>query len=71
MSTSRLQLSMVNSALVQANAKMPDFSTYTESPILDDSGRRISYMELNSGDFLPLADAAISSMPPPPSPTAS
>lgn len=63
MSLSRTRLAAVNAALVQAVSKAPAFSHYEESPVLDDTGRRISFMDLDSGDFLALTDPAMPSVP--------
>ncbi|KAF2648869.1 hypothetical protein K491DRAFT_561090, partial [Lophiostoma macrostomum CBS 122681] len=64
-SISVARLAALNSALLQLSLSVPNFSFVPESPAIEDSERRISYMDVDtSGDFLPIADQTIPTLPP-------
>jgi hypothetical protein len=64
-SISRARLAALNSALLQASLSVPNFNFLPESPAIDDTERRISYMDVDTGgDFLPIADPVIPTLPP-------
>lgn len=63
----RPRLSAINAALLQLQARstIPHMdNNYAESPIVDEPGKRISYMDLDSGEFLDLTDPVVSTLPP-------
>lgn len=63
-SLSRSRLAALNSALLQKSSMNPSFGKYAESPVADTDERRISYMDLDSEDFINLADQSIPPLPP-------
>lgn len=71
-SLSRTRLNAVHAALLKAINGIPGFGAYAESPVLEEPGKRISYMDLDSGDFNNVNDHTMPPIPqntpnPPPS----
>ncbi|KAF2746200.1 hypothetical protein M011DRAFT_445565 [Sporormia fimetaria CBS 119925] len=64
LSLSRTRLAALNAALLQRSFARTSQESYMESPVVEESDRRISYMDVDSGDYLDLADAAIPPLPP-------
>ena len=63
---SRSRLASLNAALLQVcpASAVSEFNFMPESPVIEEPSRRISYMDVDtSGDFLPIAEAAIPPVP--------
>lgn len=58
-SLSRTRLATLNAALLRTNYNDPSFGQYAESPVVDNTERRISYMDLDSGEYLSPVEQAI------------
>jgi hypothetical protein len=63
-SLSRSRLAALNAALLQKSSVNPLFGKFAESPVPETDERRISYMDLDSEDFINLADQSIPPLPP-------
>ncbi|PSN69438.1 hypothetical protein BS50DRAFT_341861 [Corynespora cassiicola Philippines] len=70
-SMSRPRLAEVNTALLRASNAMPvsnfdcgESPFEDQSPAVDAAGRRISYMDLDTGEYLDVAQTAIPGLPP-------
>lgn len=70
---SRTRLATINAALLRLSANLPHIPDYDcgsspfvepQSPAVDTTGRRISYMDVDPGDFLDVAQPAIPELPP-------
>lgn len=70
----RSRLAMINAALLRVSTNLPNITDYdcgsssfidVQSPAVDSANRRISYMDVDPGDFLDVAQPAIPDLPPP------
>ncbi|KAL6711091.1 hypothetical protein ACN47E_006966 [Coniothyrium glycines] len=69
----RARLAMINAALLRVSANLSQVADYdcgsspfieVQSPVIDTTNRRISYMDVDPGDFLDVSQPAIPDLPP-------